>query len=163
MASRKLSDLVGTMEARAEALVAKCDMAGIDLLIYCTLRSLEEQARLYRQPKSADQIHAMADKLRNVYMRPDLGEILLSVGPQSGPKVTNAAPGMSAHNYGLAFDCVPLVNGKAQWSSKAPEWQEVGRLGQSLGLEWAGSWTSFREYPHFQELGFTWRQRILMG
>jgi len=29
-------------------------------------------------------------------------------------------------------------------------WQRVGECGELVGLEWAGRWTSFREYPHFQ-------------
>jgi len=29
-------------------------------------------------------------------------------------------------------------------------WKRVGEIGEKVGLEWAGRWTTFREYPHFQ-------------
>ncbi|MFM8939774.1 MAG: M15 family metallopeptidase [Phenylobacterium sp.] len=29
----------------------------------------------------------------------------------------------------------------------------MGELGEAMGLEWAGRWTRFREYPHFQFTG----------
>jgi peptidoglycan L-alanyl-D-glutamate endopeptidase CwlK len=50
----------------------------------------------------------------------------------------------------LAVDIVPLVNGKPIWSATAPVWQKVGKLGEAAGLEWAGRWKRFREFPHFQ-------------
>jgi peptidoglycan L-alanyl-D-glutamate endopeptidase CwlK len=45
------------------------------------------------------------------------------------------------------------VAGKPRWDVKDAVWQEVGRLGKAAGLEWAGDWKRFREYPHFQYTG----------
>lgn len=73
-----------------------------------------------------------------------------------GTVVTNAKGGQSYHNYRLAFDVVPLINGKPLWSTSIndmPIWQRVGAIGKGCGLEWAGDWVSFREYPHFQATG----------
>ena len=42
-----------------------------------------------------------------------------------GPKVTNAPPGSSAHNYGLAADCAPLMRGTKHsiwWEAPAAAW-----------------------------------------
>lgn len=66
-----------------------------------------------------------------------------------GKKVTNAKGGQSFHNFRVAFDVVPLVNGKAVWSDSGL-WQHIGKLGKDLGLEWAGDWRTFKEMPHFQ-------------
>jgi len=41
------------------------------------------------------------------------------------------------------------VNGKAIWHDKNT-WKKIGALGKSIGLEWAGDWRRFKEYPHFQ-------------
>ena len=66
-----------------------------------------------------------------------------------GKKVTNAKPGMSFHNHRCAFDFVPIVNGKAQWSDAAL-FEQCGAIAESVGLEWAGRWKSFKEVAHCQ-------------
>ena len=68
--------------------------------------------------------------------------------------VTRAKPGRSYHNYGLAIDIVfdgDISKQGIQWSwdDKYP-WKELGELGKTFGLEWAGDWKSFTEMPHFQ-------------
>lgn len=109
-------------------LIEDCSRAGIDLLITCTYRSPAEQAELYAQGRVAP-----------------------------GPIVTNARPGQSTHNHSeagipasLAVDVVPMRLGKPVWSAKDPIWLEVGKIGRAAGLSWAGDWTSFREFPHFE-------------
>jgi len=121
MASRKIEDLHPKVMEKAKDFLAKCAEQGIDVLIYCTYRSQAEQAELYAIGRTTP-----------------------------GKIVTNAKPGYSYHNWGLAFDCVPLINGKPMWDSKNPMWQKLGELGKSVGLEWAGDWKKFKEYPHFQ-------------
>lgn len=68
-----------------------------------------------------------------------------------GNIVTNAKCGDSLHNYGVAFDIC--------FDSKTPyvgDWEKVGKIGESLGLEWGGRWTKFPDRPHFQLLlGYT--------
>ncbi len=61
-----------------------------------------------------------------------------------------AGPGESWHNYRHAFDAVPVVDGKAMWNSSHLHWQLYGAIARDFGLEWAGDWTRFREYPHSQ-------------
>lgn len=123
VASRSLDDLHQRVKTMALALTAACRNAGIDLLVYCTLRNAVAQAELYAQGRS-----------------------------KPGRVVTNARAGESFHNYGLAFDCAPLVLGKADWSSK--RWPEIGSLGEGAGLEWAGRWSGrLKETAHFQWSG----------
>lgn len=164
MASRDLNDLKGEVRAKAKTLLKRCEESGLDLLIYCTLRTIEEQAKLFRQGRSFEQIKKKAEELNTRWNRADLSELLFSVGSQYGRKVTNAGPGQSMHNYGLAFDAVPLRSGKPVWQSTKPEdkalWKLYGRLGVEVGLEWAGNWTKFREFPHMQEPGTKWRGLI---
>jgi peptidoglycan L-alanyl-D-glutamate endopeptidase CwlK len=128
MASRRIEDLHPSLQPLARDFIAKAQAAGLDPLITCTYRSNAEQAELYAQGRT-----------------------------KPGKVVTNARPGQSLHNHteggkpaAKAFDIVPLVQGKPQWQATHPHWHQLGALGKSLGLEWAGDWRTFREYPHFQ-------------
>lgn len=128
MTSRRLEDLHPLMRPMVGAFLVFCAGEGIDILVTCTYRSDEEQARLYAQGRT-----------------------------KPGAKVTNAKPGQSMHNFrfdgkpaSLAVDVVPMQHGKPVWSASAPVWQRVGKLGEEAGLEWAGRWKRFREFPHFQ-------------
>jgi peptidoglycan L-alanyl-D-glutamate endopeptidase CwlK len=119
-ASRRIEDLHPRVQKLAESLTSACAKAGIDILIYATLRDNATQDALYAQGRKTP-----------------------------GAIVTNARGGESLHNYGMAFDCVPLVGGKADWNSKS--WPEIGRIGEAIGLTWAGRWTGkLRETAHFQ-------------
>jgi peptidoglycan L-alanyl-D-glutamate endopeptidase CwlK len=120
--SRSLDDLRPEIRPMADAFLAAVKAAGVDLIVTCTSRTLAEQAALYAQGRTAP-----------------------------GPKVTNAQPGTSAHNFGLALDVVPVFNGKADWNGGDQLWEQVGTLGQAAGLEWFGAPGSpYVEYPHFQ-------------
>jgi hypothetical protein len=66
-----------------------------------------------------------------------------------GNIVTHAAPGLSNHNYGLAVDLVPLVNGQPNWQVALGVWQAIGDEGKRAGLSWGGDW-AIKDYPHFQ-------------
>lgn len=121
--SRSISDLHPHVAKMAQSMLDKCKAEGIDLLITSTYRDSESQAALFAKGRTAP-----------------------------GPKVTNAKPGQSFHNWRVAFDVVPLVHGKAVWNDDAT-WKRIGEIGESVGLEWAGRWKSFKEMPHFQYTG----------
>jgi peptidoglycan L-alanyl-D-glutamate endopeptidase CwlK len=122
--SRKLDDLLPPVKVRVEEFLASARLAGIDLLVTSTYRDNASQDALYAQGRT-----------------------------KPGKIVTNAKAGQSWHNYRCAVDVVPVVAGKPRWDVKDTVWQEVGRLGKAAGLEWAGDWKRFREYPHFQYTG----------
>lgn len=126
MSSRSLSDLRPEVRPMVDAFLDAAAAAGIDVLVTCTLRSNDEQAALYAK-----------------------GRTTAPIGRRW--VVTDAPPGKSAHNYGLAIDIVPMVNGKPDWNGTDPVWQTLGELGQQAGLEWAGEpGFPFPEEPHFQ-------------
>jgi peptidoglycan L-alanyl-D-glutamate endopeptidase CwlK len=164
MASRSLSDLEANTKIKAERFEILTREAGLPVLIYCTLRPFEEQAILYRQSRPLSEIKKKAQDLSSLYGRVDLARILMDAGPQNGPHVTNAAPGESLHGYGMALDGCPMRAGKPVWGTEAKEdmdlWQIYGELGQAAGLDWAGEWISFKEYPHLQAPGANWRLLI---
>jgi len=121
--SRSLDELVSPAKQRAEAFIAAAKAKGIDLLVTSTYRDHESQTALYNQGRTAP-----------------------------GNIVTRAKAGQSWHNHRCALDVVPLVNGKAIWDDQAI-WKQVGEIGKACGLEWAGDWKTFKEYPHFQYTG----------
>ena len=65
-----------------------------------------------------------------------------------GRKVTNARGGYSNHNFGIAFD-VGVFSG-SRYLGTSPKYKAVGVLGQEIGLEWGGNWTSLVDEAHFQ-------------
>jgi peptidoglycan LD-endopeptidase CwlK len=121
--SRDLNDLIPLVKIMAENFIRSCKAIGVDVLITSTMRDKESQNALYAQGRTAP-----------------------------GRIVTNAKGGESFHNYGCAFDFVPIVNGKAQWDD-IRTFEKCGAIAESLGLEWAGNWKKFREMAHCQFTG----------
>ena len=85
-------------------------------------------------------------------------DVLYAKGRTSpGNIVTNARAGESWHNYGVAFD-VAFDNGSGvpTWEeydmndNGIDDWDEIGEIGVSIGLEWGGNWKQFLDRPHFQ-------------
>ncbi len=124
--SRDLGKLRPRTQAKAQAFQKACSDAGVPVLIYSTLRDAEAQ----------DAEHA---KGRTI----------------PGKVVTNAKGGDSYHQYGVAFDFVPLVGGVPAWNDKI-RYETCGQIGKNLGLEWGGDFKSFPDMPHMQDtLGFS--------
>ena len=98
---------------------------GVTVEVISGLRSYQQQAALYAQGRT-----------------------------KPGRIVTNARPGSSWHNYGLAID-LGLFKAGVYLDEKNPRladkvYAELGALAKSMGIEWAGYWTTFKETPHFQ-------------
>ena len=70
-----------------------------------------------------------------------------------GKIVTNAAPGASYHNYGLAVDVVPMTIEGPDWNEQHPVWSRLVSVGTSLGLVAGAQFRSFPDQPHFQLTG----------
>lgn len=116
-----------------------------------TLRTFEEQAEIYSRGRTK----------------------LFDENGQRLGVVTQAAPGQSIHNYGLALDIILLVDnnrdGRYETGSydmvldydgdKKSDWMEVVNIFKSNGWQWGGDWAKFKDAPHFQkDFGYTWRQ-----
>lgn len=164
MFSRDLKDLKPETAEKARDLIYACGNHNIELLVYCTFRDNAEQALLFCQGRTAEQIQKKAQELEIEFKRPDLAAYLVATGARTGKRVTWAGPGQSMHQYGFAFDCVPMVGGKPVWDRITPInqilWAKIGRLGTEVGLEWAGYWPNFKEFPHFQEPNIKWEDLI---
>jgi peptidoglycan L-alanyl-D-glutamate endopeptidase CwlK len=75
-----------------------------------------------------------------------------------GPIVTNAKPGASMHNYGLAVDCVPDLPGpilwQPDWFTGDARWKTFLAQALTCGLAEGAEWRTFPDAPHLylQEL-----------
>lgn len=54
---------------------------------------------------------------------------------------SKATFGHSAHNYGVAFDVAPVINGELTWPADTADiWLEIGKVGEGLNLQWGLDW-----------------------
>lgn len=152
--SRSLDDLNNEFRALVETVIQNCEQRGFIMRPYFTLRTPFEQAKLWRQSRSIEEIQRKIDEFTNLNAN-FLAHCVESVGPQSGDPVTEALPGFSWHQWGEAVDCFWLVNGQAEWSSNKKINGENGyriyaEVAQSLGLTAGGLWSSLKDWPHIQ-------------
>ncbi len=126
MASRRIEDLHPRLQPLHDLWLRTCHYAGLDPLPTSTRRTFGEQADLYDQGR---------------------------ISP--GRIVTKARAGWSWHNYGLAWDFVPLRHGKPVWSASDSLWRRCGISGEAIGLSWGGRWKRFRDLPHLE-----WHPRL---
>lgn len=135
-----------------EELIRRCKKRNVDVLITSGYRSFEEQAALYGQGRSS-----------YIYKGKQYA--------RKGNIVTNAMPGQSIHNYGIAFDFCIVKNGKElTWDTTVDldhdgkaDWIEVVEEAKKLGFSWGGDWKSFRDFPHIEFLGGLTYNQIFAG
>jgi len=131
-------DKIGTLnediQTQAKELVLRAAFElNLDVIVTQGLRTNKQQNNLYAQGRTQEQLNRVG--LNDIVALPNAN------------RVTNARAGQSLHNYGVAFDIVPLQNGSADWHSN--RWEDIGALGVKIGLSWGGNWTSFQDRPHF--------------
>ena len=109
------------LQTKAKELIKRCEAAGLKIAIGECLRTVAEQDALYAQGRT-----------------------------KPGAKVTNAKGSSysSCHQWGIAFD-IYRNDGNGAFNDADCFFSKVGKIGQSLDLEWGGSWT-FVDKPHFQ-------------
>lgn len=119
---KKIATLHPSIQDKVKAFILKTDNRfGIKLRVTDGFRTIAQQNSLYAQGRR---------------------------GIKGEPTVTGAKGGQSNHNYGLAIDVVPMVNGTANYSSS--QYPLIGRIGESVGLGWGGRFRSV-DMPHFED------------
>jgi peptidoglycan L-alanyl-D-glutamate endopeptidase CwlK len=119
---REISALHPDLQVLVERLKSACLKKGLKIGISECVRTVTEQDALYAQGRT-----------------------------KGGPIVTNAKGSTysSMHQWGIAFDFY-RNDGKGSYNDRDGFFTKVGKIGESIGLEWGGSWTSFIDKPHFQ-------------
>lgn len=130
--ARDIAQLHPRLQEKIQTLRKECSNQGLKIGISECFRTVEEQNALYAQ-----------------------GRII------PGIKVTNAKGTTynSMHQWGIAFDFF-RNDGMGAFVDSDGFFYKVGRIGQRVGLEWGGTWTSIHDKPHFQlpDWGSTARQ-----
>ena len=121
-----IEGLAAVMRPLVTEFVNKAHLAGFDIVLVAGTRTMEEQRKIYEQGRSLP-----------------------------GKIISNAKPGSSAHNFGLAIDFAFIgPKGQPTWPEDGP-WATVAQFGKKIGLEWGGDWKSFQDRPHLEHK--TWR------
>ena len=97
---------------------------GINMCVYQGLRTAEQQNALYAQGRT-----------------------------MPGNIVTNARAGYSNHNYGLAVDIVPYLQGTTgalNWEVSSAPFQTMVMAMKDQGAVYGGDWIHFPDDDHFQ-------------
>lgn len=79
-----------------------------------------------------------------------------------GRRYTRTKAGQSKHQYGLAVDIVPIVNGVPQWKNYKL-WRKIGPIGERLGLRWGGRWRKLYDPCHFEWTGGVLASELAKG
>jgi peptidoglycan L-alanyl-D-glutamate endopeptidase CwlK len=119
--AKNIATLKPEVRPLAERLILEAKEQGITIKVISGYRSYVEQDALYAQGRT-----------------------------KPGQKVTKARGGYSWHNFGLAFDVGVFSGDGKKYYGESEAYKTVGKIGESLGLEWGGSWESFVDEPHFQ-------------
>lgn len=115
----KIKELHPQLHDRVRGFINEAELHGIILKITEAFRSFERQQLLYDQGRTT-----------------------------SGNIVTNAKPGQSSHQYRIAVDVVPIVDGQVDWNSE--QWDKIGELGKAQGFVWGGDFKNLIDKPHFE-------------
>ncbi len=135
-----------SFEPLAQVLITEMEQKGYDCNPYFGIRTLQDQAKLYRQSRSTPMINAQIQLLRDQGCD-YLANVLQSVGPQpTRPWATNALPGQSYHQFGLAMDCLLSLDGV---SGTDDDYKIYADTAQSLGLT-AGYYFKSVDMGHVQ-------------
>ena len=126
---RDITKLHPRLQEKFKLLQKKCAQKGIKIRATECLRTAKEQDALYAKGRTAP-----------------------------GSKVTNARgrDAKSMHQWGVAVDIVIDMDADKDGDVDIRDLYNVkllnvvGKIGESIGLEWGGSWKSIVDKPHFQ-------------
>ena len=105
----------------ARKLIEEATAQGIYVKVICGARTRAEQDAIYAQGRT-----------------------------KPGPIVTKAKGGTSMHETCVAFDVGIFSKDGKEYFGESPDYEKVGKIGEALGLSWGGSWTGFKDFPHYQ-------------
>lgn len=148
--SRDLTLLKPDFRGQVERLLLNCHRRGFELRPFFTERTPQEQGALWRQSRQGSQVKKRIDDLRrqNCHFLADCIEMH---GPQFGRWATNAIPGLSWHNYGLAIDCFVVgKGGGAIWNPAHEGYRVYAEEAKELGLT-SGFYWRHRDAVHVQQ------------
>ena len=135
--------------------------------VLSTVRSAREQIACFMMGRKGVEYHQNILVEANSYCSqvPAIQYELTSRGTieEEDDIATNAWAGQSYHNWGLAVDLILIRFGDPLWldlrdgTMPTQEYYALtglSRLAAACSLEWGGTWTSFLDFPHFQDAAY---------
>lgn len=98
------------------ALLKDCAAVGVVMHPYFGVRDPVEQGRLWRQSRITSEINREIAKLM-AEGAPFLARCIADAKASEGKWATNAVPGLSWHQWGLAMDCIWMRKGKGSFDT----------------------------------------------
>jgi peptidoglycan L-alanyl-D-glutamate endopeptidase CwlK len=151
--SRHLDDLHPLVAAKAKRYIARAAEEGIGMVVVSTLRDAEMQAWLYEMGRTR------------------LGPRWTGEQPLGQP-VTWSKPGESWHEYGMAFDALPLVGCRLITGADAcdmPVWKKLRAISRETRIN-LRMWMQIRyvrgrvrEYAHHHYTGGLTIEQVAAG
>lgn len=115
--ARDLNLLEDNFLLLVKELLNNCKAMGVIMTPFYTVRTPQEQAKLWRQSRPYETIIKMIRWLRKNGAN-YLADCIELAGPQHGRWATNAIPGLSWHQWGEAVDCFWNADNEAIWSTR---------------------------------------------
>jgi peptidoglycan L-alanyl-D-glutamate endopeptidase CwlK len=140
-----LTQLEAPFAAKVSTALAALAAAGQTFRPYFARRDPVTQGRLWRQSRSRSVVTAEIERLTDIGCGFMAG-CIVRAGACDGPWATDAVPGLSWHQWGLAIDCVLLDVGKPNWNAAA--YSIYGEAGEKAGCYWGGH---FGDNDHLQD------------
>jgi peptidoglycan L-alanyl-D-glutamate endopeptidase CwlK len=152
------------MKDKCQKLIALAGVRGLKFIITCTARSYKEQIALYAQGRQP--IEEVNHLRQEAGMNPisKVENNYKVTWTLSSRHIVNPDDKDSTNDKSRAFDIAVLnEKGKPTWEIKTnvnkndiPDYEEIGRLGESIGLRWGGRFKDKNgkpspDYPHFEE------------
>ncbi|CAN5395361.1 hypothetical protein BH10PSE3_BH10PSE3_36880 [soil metagenome] len=148
-----LDGLDGGFKTKLQKTLNTCAQRGVIMTPYFGIRTPQEQGKLWRQSRTSADIQAKLADLRAAGAH-FLADCIDHAGPQNGPNVTGAIPGLSWHQWGEAMDCFWRLDDKAEWSTTrggaANGYRIYAAVAVETGLTAGGLWSSLKDWPHVQ-------------
>lgn len=154
--SRDLTKLDPDFQKAIKVLLANCELRGIKMVPYFGIRTPQEQGKLWRQGRSTKTINTKVRELKSLGCG-FIAKCIEEAGPQNGNIVTNALPGQSWHQWGLACDFYwEKSRGNVSWSTNEKNefglngYQVLHEEARKLGLYEVTLGNGVIDYSHLQ-------------
>lgn len=161
--SRELADLERSFRDQVGEWLRLCNAKGVPVLVFCTWRPPAEQARLYSIGRNEDGSRIPGIRIVT-NAKPGESRHNLELEDRPCSEAIDAVPWqvtIEKANLSLKrkLDWTPFDSpqeAKAFRESRDLElldrrWGIMAKMALKVGMEWAGMWTGFVEYVHFQK------------
>lgn len=147
MLSRDIDKLHPIVADKCRRFLQRCEARGLHVIVTQTDRTRAEHRAFWAMGR---------EPLELVNTKREVADL---------PPITKARNSritwveFSVHEFGFGFDVCLVRGGRAEWDTKAdinangdPDYEEIGRIGELLGLVWGGRFKG-RDLVHFEWTG----------